>query len=672
MPEEIVPYFCGARLIALNKKSGGIRPIAVGSTLRRLCGKICNSMIQSEALGIFRPKQLGYGVKGGAEAAVHAVQKIMTSGLNSGYIMLKIDFENAFNTIDRDHFLELVRTEFPDIYPFVYMCYSDSSSLLWRGREIRSESGVQQGDPLGPFLFCLGIHQIVKNMMSKFNIWYLDDGCLIGDPTSVFTDFQTIIEMGKKIGLKVNLSKCEVFMLDGNGSKNAVQSTLEENDWGVQIRGFEHAVLLGGAFHDDAIPGILKEKLEDLETMVERLKMIGRHEALFLLRNCFVIPKLTYMLRTTLCHAQSILGAYDHCIHGALEFLLNCNLSGMSRDRATMPIRYGGLGIRRATEIALPAFLSSCKATKKLQDEILGEPSSVPGAPEVWDESCWLGMMGEKPDGNSEGAQRAWDEIQCRQKYSALLSGANSDTTKASIMASCGPKSGAWLHAIPIDDLGLKLTDEQVRIAAALRIGATVCEQQRCVCGAMIEKDGLHPLACGKVQGRQARHHDVNSILQRALNSAQVPSVLEPQGLSRDDGKRPDGMTLIPWENGRSAIWDFTCVDTTADSNLPSSVTDPGKAANVAESKKVKKYSALSGDYIFIPVAVETLGSWGKSGINFVKKIGIKMCERNGDTRAGEFLTQRMSIAVQRGNATCISSAMRIGIPMKTYDDAND
>ena len=40
--------------------------------------------------------------------------------------------------------------------------------------------------------------------------------------------------------------------------------------------------------------------------------------------------------------------------------------------------------------------------------------------------------------------------------------------------------------------------------------------------------------------------------------------VKEPQGLSRDDGKRPDGLTLVPWQSGRSATWDVTVVHTLA------------------------------------------------------------------------------------------------------------
>ena len=42
-PREVAKSFFGGRLISLDKKSGGIRPIAIGFTLRRLTSKIANT-----------------------------------------------------------------------------------------------------------------------------------------------------------------------------------------------------------------------------------------------------------------------------------------------------------------------------------------------------------------------------------------------------------------------------------------------------------------------------------------------------------------------------------------------------------------------------------------------------------------------------------------------------
>ena len=61
-----VPFFFGASLTALNKKGGGVRPIAVGYTLRRLVAKLAGRMVVGEMANLLAPRQLGYGVLGGA------------------------------------------------------------------------------------------------------------------------------------------------------------------------------------------------------------------------------------------------------------------------------------------------------------------------------------------------------------------------------------------------------------------------------------------------------------------------------------------------------------------------------------------------------------------------------------------------------------------------------
>jgi hypothetical protein len=60
---------------------------------------------------------------------------------------------------------------------------------------------------------------------------------------------------------------------------------------------------------------------------------------------------------------------------------------------------------------------------------------------------------------------------------------------------------------------------------------------------------------------------------------AEVSAVTEPAGVSRTDGKRPDGVTLVPWQAGRTAVWDVTVIDTLATPYLPSTSITPGSAA---------------------------------------------------------------------------------------------
>jgi hypothetical protein len=133
---------------------------------------------------------------------------------------------------------------------------------------------------------------------------------------------------------------------------------------------------------------------------------------------------------------------------------------------------------------------------------------------------------------------------------------------------------------------------------------------------------------------------------------------LEPAGIYRSDGKRPDGMTLIPWNQGRSLLWDFTCPDTLAPSHLASTCISAGAAALKAERRKEAKYNELSASYIFQPIAIETLGAWSHNSMQFIKKLGSKLIEHSGEKRATSYLLQAISMAIQRGNAISIMATV--------------
>ena len=54
----------------------------------------------------------------------------------------------------------------------------------------------------------------------------------------------------------------------------------------------------------------------------------------------------------------------------------------------------------------------------------------------------------------------------------------------------------------------------------------------------------------------------LNSIIKAALTAADVPSLLEPRGIARDDSKRPDGMTTVPWRERRCLVRGMSRVQT--------------------------------------------------------------------------------------------------------------
>jgi len=146
----------------------------------------------------------------------------------------------------------------------------------------------------------------------------------------------------------------------------------------------------------------------------------------------------------------------------------------------------------------------------------------------------------------------------------AVLSVGQTRARRAHLVVAAAPSSVAFPQAIPMSSVGTRLDNTSMRIAVSLCLGAPLCTPHDCICGMAVFKWSIHGLSCWKSADRCARHTAINSIVMAALSSAEILSRLEPRGRARDDGKRPNGVTSMPWKNSRCLIWDVTCPDTLA------------------------------------------------------------------------------------------------------------
>ena len=104
--------------------------------------------------------------------------------------------------------------------------------------------------------------------------------------------------------------------------------------------------------------------------------------------------------------------------------------------------------------------------------------------------------------GAGTAQQKAWENIHAGQLAERFLNETSDDASQARLLASATKESGAWLHALPVASLGLRLDDDSLRIAVSLQLGAPICGPHSCKhCGAELNAIGKHALSCRKSEG---------------------------------------------------------------------------------------------------------------------------------------------------------------------------
>ena len=169
VPSEVVPAIMGARLTALAKPDGGVRGIATGSSVRRLVARTLAKQFTKVFQSECAPFQYALSTRAGTDCIGHMVRAATDN--DPSLTLLSVDgigsYDHIFRSSMLGRLLEMPRAR--ALLPFVRMSYAQPSQCSWvdeegRHRIINQAEGGEQGDPLMPLLFSIGIQQALEEV----------------------------------------------------------------------------------------------------------------------------------------------------------------------------------------------------------------------------------------------------------------------------------------------------------------------------------------------------------------------------------------------------------------------------------------------------------------------------------------------------------------------------
>ena len=209
------------------------------------------------------------------------------------------------------------------------------------------------------------------------------------------------------LGLNLNAGKYEIISSD-----MTLCGTLLVSLPGTQVVPSSRIQLLGSPIvNGPCIFAVLAEKVDTLRRLGERLKLLSAHDALILLQNSFIQPKLLHIFRTAPCFRLATLATYDDCLCEILGSVTNPLLERetVGMDESASPCEAGRIGDKERCHCCPSAFLTFTHFTAELVHAILLTHimSHLDKAQSLWS----AGHNCQLPKGTAACRQALWDYV---------------------------------------------------------------------------------------------------------------------------------------------------------------------------------------------------------------------------------------------------------------------
>ena len=493
-------------LIPITKDGTKIRPIAVDNIFLRLTGKLFLTRFSKDIGKILMPIQKSIGIQSGNEKIVHEATSWfsrMSLGLSTNSIA-QLDLSNAFGCIDRNAILDALRKTVPEMIPYYMWSYGTSTRLYSAdGRHVAtSKTGVRQGDPLGPLLFCLGIQKYLEECQVTFPdtkiVAFMDDITIFGEHRDVKEAINWISERLSSIQLQLNVEKTNIYghQIPGFPSKD---------EDGFSILGCP----IGS---DNFINRFLKKTTEEIKDLVIKSTKLPIDYCYPLLNKCMG-SRFNHFLRgihprNTITHSREI----DNNIISALEVKIGFQLNHLEKLVSKLPIRTGGLGLYHLEDQAEIAWSSSFYAYLHSQPD---QARTVIESMAHQDEAVLRRNIENypNPDLPEELHRQKFLNLKKQEKLEedidALL---KNDSARKRMHQAQKTAPNSWLHQVIFQDSPQIMTKHQYITQLKLRLLHEVqTPTGQCKCGTVDFSDPkqiYHCLSCKDMSYFTIRRHN--------------------------------------------------------------------------------------------------------------------------------------------------------------------
>lgn len=640
IPVGIRPFLYGARLCALKKDNGGVRPLAAGEVVRRAAGKVVVRQCANDLKALLLPLgQTCVAVSGGLEAILHTVRRFNAFAAPE-VCMLKIDIVNAFNSIHRQQMVGAVDEFCPALARYVHGAYGQHTHLFFGQHVLSSQCGVQQGDPCGMALFSLlwtkfWVDAPRNNLL--LNAWFADDGIVGGSPNQVdeiLVDFEF---RGPAFGLRVNLEKCEVAG-DWEDRPNPLTRVTKQFS--------RRQLTLLGASVGDAVQmaryaDVIGERISKQTLLLAEVP--DPHVACTLLRFCAGFAMSVYFMRAM--GEQDVWKRVDNAVEAVLDAKIGA-LTPEAIEELRLPIRGGGSGYRATSWHAAPAFIAASTEAGDMVTKFLNSEVELPTDPllDLAKASPILAQFhtaatlvaGTEQDGNrpKHRTQKELSDAVETDRAKRILENAP-HRTRCRLASSAAKGASAWVIASPDVAHHLWLGPAEFRSLMRLRHGLSLRENE-CVCPncgtAVADAWGDHVTTCLNTGLRAKAHYDLCGELVSLMSYGLMAPQREVTPFPAHAGKRLDIAAKAGF-HGKVGL-----IDVAITHALRANVLRPGDAATEYERVKVLEYGELvePRTQVLVPCIVDTFGAWGASARYFLRTAARMYAARHGEGKVGE------------------------------------